>query len=233
MLDQELVDSDGPAVALFDDTIIRWLKTLIEPRSQVILGVVGCPGAGKSSLAQDLVQAACELGWGAVWLPMDGFHLADTELDRLGRAARKGAIDTFDVNGYLATLRRVRARTEVVYAPSFDRAVEQPIAGSIPIPPTARLVVTEGNYLLDNEDPWRGVATLVDEMWFCAVDEETRRGRLIRRHIAFGKSAATARQWVDTGDEVNAAAIEANRFRADRHVQSEADGGWSALDRQD
>ncbi len=110
---------------------------LLERERRVVLGIAGPPGAGKSTLAESVV-AAFE---GAVLVPMDGFHLADAELDRLGRRDRKGAIDTFDGYGYLAVLQRIRAGDHTVYAPQFSRDIEQPVAGSIPVTPEARLVV--------------------------------------------------------------------------------------------
>ena len=128
---------------------------------------------------------------------MDGFHLADAELERLGRRDRKGAIDTFDAYGYLAVLQRIRAQTgEVVYAPAFDRHIEQPIAGSIAVPPDARLVVTEGNYLLDDDPPWPSVRKLLSEVWFIDVPREERHRRLVARHVEFGKSPEQAEAWV-------------------------------------
>ncbi|MEU1126998.1 ATP-binding protein, partial [Streptomyces sp. NPDC005899] len=92
-----------------------------------ILGIAGPPGAGKSTLAARLVE---DLRGRAVLVPMDGFHLAQAELERLGRAGRKGAPDTFDAAGFAALLRRLRGpRTpETVYAPTFDRTLEEPIA---------------------------------------------------------------------------------------------------------
>ena len=142
----------------FDD-LLRRAASLARPGRRALLGIAGGPGAGKTTLAERLTR---ELnGDGEPWVahvPMDGFHLADVELDRLGRRNRKGAPDTFDAAGYAALLERLRGDEEgVVYAPGFERALEQPVAGSIPVPPTARLVVTEGNYLLVDEGPWRRV----------------------------------------------------------------------------
>ncbi len=152
---------------------------------------------------------------------MDGFHLADAELERLGRRDRKGAIDTFDAYGYLAVLQRIRAQTgEVVYAPAFDRHIEQPIAGSIPVPPDARLVVTEGNYLLDDDPPWPSVRKLLSEVWFIDVPREERHRRLVARHVEFGKSPEQAEAWVNTVDEPNAERIERVRHKADLVVTS-------------
>ena len=124
------------------------LEALLARDRRVILGITGSPGAGKTAMASQIASTIDD----AVHIPMDGFHLADVQLQRLGRLDRKGAIDTFDAYGYLALLQRIRRQdTEIVYAPAFDRDIEQPVAGSIGVAPTARLIVTEGNYLLDDD----------------------------------------------------------------------------------
>ena len=178
---------------------------------RALLGIAGAPGSGKSTLAAHLVAAVP----GAVQVPMDGFHLADAALDRLGRRARKGAPDTFDAAGYLALLRRLRAaEPAAVWAPEFDRHLEQPVAGAIEVPPTAPLVVTEGNYLLLAEQPWPAVAAELDEVWFCDLREELRVQRLVARHVRFGKEPAAAAEWVARVDGPNADRVRASRDRA-------------------
>ena len=189
------------------------VQELLDRERRVILGITGPPGAGKTVLAEAVVAST---GACAVHVPMDGFHLADVELERLGRRDRKGALDTFDGHGYLALLQRIRRElTEVVYAPSFDREIEQPVAGSIPILPDVRLVVTEGNYLLDDEPPWPSLRALMSEVWFVDVPPEERHGRLVARHVEFGKSPEQAEAWVATVDEPNAERIERVRPKAD------------------
>ncbi|WP_406091127.1 nucleoside/nucleotide kinase family protein [Streptomyces sp. NBC_01013] len=183
-----------------------------------ILGIAGPPGAGKSTLAEQLVGA---LGPLAVLVPMDGFHLAQAELERLGRAERKGAPDTFDAAGYAALLQRLRAPEPgtVVYAPAFDRSLEQPVAGAVPVPPGVPLVVTEGNYLLYGEGPWAPVRGLLDEAWFLELDQDVRIRRLVDRHVRFGKQRAYAERWVEGSDEANARLVAAGRDRADLVVR--------------
>lgn len=184
----------------------------LDRQQRVVLGITGAPGAGKSTLAES-VTAAFDA---AVYVPADGYHLADVELARLGRLDRKGAIDTFDSYGYLALLQRIRALpSHTVYAPAFHRDLEQPIAGSVPVAPGARLIVTEGNYLLDDDEPWPAVRALLDEVWFLDVGRDERQRRLIKRHTQFGKRTAQARAWVRDVDEPNAARIEACRHKAD------------------
>ena len=200
----------------FDDLLAR-ATALTAPGRRAVLGITGSPGAGKTTLAEHLVRTLN--GTGEPWVahvPMDGFHLADVELDRLGRRARKGAPDTFDAAGYAALLRRVREETgEVVYAPGFERVLEQPIAGAIPVLPTARLVVTEGNYLLLEAGSWGRVRACLDEVWFCETAEDERVRRLVARHEEFGKDHETALAWVWGTDQRNADLVATTRDRAD------------------
>ena len=177
-----------------------------------LLGVVGPPGAGKSTLAEAVVEA---LGDRAVLVPMDGFHLADAELARLGRSDRKGAPDTFDAAGYVHLLRRLVERTdEVVYAPVFRRELELAEAGALPVRRSVPLVVTEGNYLL-LDGPFAPVRGLLTECWYADVEREQRLAQLVARHERHGRSRAAALEWVERTDEPNARLVEATRERAD------------------
>ena len=178
-----------------------------------VLGLAGPPGAGKSTLAEALLA---EFAGVAQVVPMDGFHLANVELQRLGRQARKGAPDTFDADGCVALLRRLRVQREDerVYAPAFRREIEEPIAGAIPVFPHTRLVITEGNYLLLPDGAWAEVAGLLDEAWYVDVDDALRAERLVRRHMQFGRSAEAAAAWVAATDEPNAHLVAATRERA-------------------
>ena len=191
---------------------------LRERPGRVVLGITGAPGAGKSTLT-DLLLAGLRDSLGpesVAHLPMDGFHLADAQLERLGRRDRKGAPDTFDVDGYVSALERLHSQPDrTLFVPGFERDLEQPIAGAIAIPPSARLVITEGNYLLLPHGGWEGVRPLLREVWFVEVDDVVRRERLARRHEQFGKSPDEARAWVEEVDEPNAQLVTAQRDSAD------------------
>jgi pantothenate kinase len=178
-----------------------------------VLGITGPPGSGKGTLAGKLLD---ELGTKAVVVPMDGFHLAEAELHRLGRRERKGAPDTFDSAGYVALLRRLREPgRHAVYAPEFHRVVEESYAGSIRVDPEVPLVITEGNYLLLDEGPWAEVRELLDETWFLDPPREVLINRLVDRHAHHGKTRSAAREWVETTDLPNADRIIPTSKRAD------------------
>jgi pantothenate kinase len=200
----------------FTDLLAR-ASRLVVPGERRLLGIAGAPASGKSTLAAALVSG---LAPDAVLVPMDGFHLAEAELHRLGRDDRKGAPDTFDAAGYVALLRRLREQIDpVVYAPLFRRDVEEPIAGSIAVPRTVPLVITEGNYLLLDVQPWSAVRSLLDVAWFVDVDEGTRVQRLIARHLAFGRSPTTAAARAHGSDQLNADLVATTSSRADLVVR--------------
>ena len=198
--------------------LVERAQWLAESGPRRILGITGAPGAGKSRLAAALVKA---LGERAALVPMDGFHLANSELVRLGRRDRKGAIDTFDGAGYVALIRRLlRADEPVVYAPEFRREIEEAIAGVIAVPKSVSLVVTEGNYLLAEQEPWDQLNQLIDQVWYVDPGEEMRVARLVRRHIAYGKDPDAAKAWSLGSDQRNAELIAATQIKADLEVRS-------------
>jgi pantothenate kinase len=194
---------------------IRALE-LVKSSRRSILGLAGSPGAGKSTYAESLVRDLAAEGHQVALVPMDGFHLAHAQLADLGLTAVKGAPQTFDVDGYVALLRRLREPSgRTVWAPRFDRELEEPIAAGIPVSDETQLVVTEGNYLLLDQGPWATVRELLDECWFLDLDPGVRRERLTARHVRHGHDPDVARARTAGSDEANARLIEANRTRAD------------------
>ena len=204
----------GAKDATIAETYKDRINALRNGGGRKILGIVGPPGCGKSTLAAALLEL---LGDDAVAVPMDGYHLANVELARLGRAGRKGAEDTFDSAGYVSLLRRLKNQqgNEIVYAPEFRREIEEPIANAIPVFPETQLVITEGNYLLLDHGHWAGVSELLDEIWYVDIDHSVRRERLVKRHMHFGRSQNAAEDSVANTDEPNAVRIEATKHRAD------------------
>ena len=190
---------------------------------RVVVGMAGEPGAGKSTLAAALTAL---LDVPTAVVPLDGFHLADVELTRQGLLGRKGAPETFDAWGYAALIDRLRRRPDhTVYAPGFERDLEQPLAGAIAVLPEVEVVLTEGNYLLVDRPEWRAGRALLDECWYVDVDPDVRRARLVRRHVRFGKSQPDAESWVAEVDDVNAELVGQSRSRADLLVEVSSRAG--------
>jgi len=210
------------------DLLARDAIALASDSARAVLGIAGSPGAGKSTLVEELLDRIRAIK-GDDWvahIPMDGFHLADAQLDRIGARARKGAPDTFDVDGYAHLLERVRREIDApVYVPGFDRTLEQPLAAALVVLPLARLVVTEGNYLLLDDPQWVRARRAMDAVWFVASEEATRVERLVARHIEFGKSPQQARAWVATTDQPNSELVAGTAGRADRVIVNGA-AGW-------
>ncbi len=190
---------------------------LIVPGQRKILGLVAPPGAGKSTLAEALLAA---FPGDIQIVPMDGFHLANCQLARLGRSERKGAPDTFDAAGLACLMRRIKGQGdgEIIYAPDFRRDMEEAVAGAIAVEARTPLIITEGNYLLLDEGPWAVVRSALDEVWYLDVDDAVRQQRLLERHMRFGRTQAQALAWMNLSDEPNARRIAQTRHRADRVV---------------
>lgn len=182
-----------------------------------LIGIVGSPGTGKTTFA-DFVAAHLPPGT-CVIVPMDGFHLSNEVIEGTPLQLKKGAIETFDAGGYVSLLKRIHQRTEsVVYAPSYRRGLEDPIAASIAVPATARYILTEGNYLLSDQPPWNEIPKLLTETWFVQVPEHIRTERLIARHLSYGMSRDAAAEWAAGTDAANARYVETTRSRADHIV---------------
>lgn len=203
----------SPLISLTSlEEVVSRAKSLMDGERKIV-GLIGKPGAGKSTLSAQLIQ---QLGDQAAILNMDGYHLSNLALHELGRADRKGAPDTFDALGFTEILKRVKHEVDKnIYFPVFDRAIEESIAAQGVIVPSVKLVITEGNYLLHNGDNWSGVKNLLDESWFIEVDDSLRIERLVNRHHKFGKNKVDALSWATGSDENNAKIVAQTRESAD------------------
>lgn len=197
-------------------TAVQRARALAALPGRTLLGLVGAPAAGKSTLA-DTLSAAVD---GAVVVAMDGFHLPLAVLAEQGRLAEQGTPRTFDAAGFVALLRAVRT-CAAVRAPAFDRSVGEPVPDAVGVAAHAPLVIVEGNYLLLDSSPWDAVRGLLDAVWFVEAEEQVRVERLIARHVRFGRSVEDATRRATSGsDGANARLVTATRDRADLFVRT-------------
>ncbi len=197
------------------DSVVDRLEVLLaKSNGRLIVGLVGKPGAGKSTVAEEL-RDRMKLE-DMVVIPMDGYHLSQKVLEHQGIANRKGAPDTFDVKGFVSLLRRIRTEVEsTIYFPIFHREIEDSVAAEGFILPESKLIIVEGNYLLTRTDGWAEVGALLDESWYLEVDDELRLNRLITRHASYGKSPQEAKSWAEGSDERNAEIVVDSSSLAD------------------
>jgi len=187
--------------------------------TRMIIGIIGKPGGGKSTLSKFLLKGMDSTLVSIV--PMDGFHLSNKVLKELGRSDRKGAQDTFDVKGFTNLIERIKMDSaDPIYYPIFDRSIEESIAAQGVVYPSTRVVIVEGNYLMHDRDGWQEISPLLDQSWYAFLDEDIRVSRLISRHIAFGKDPESAKAWAKGSDQVNAKLIEAGVGRCDFLIRS-------------
>lgn len=208
------------ATTLDLDRAVPELLRLVDGSQRVVVGITGPPAAGKSTAATALAERLLASGVPTVVVPMDGFHLAQTVLDQRGWTPEKGAPHTFDAAGYVALIERIRReRDGSVWAPAFERSLEDPVAGSIEVTPQTRLVLTEGNYLLSPEPPWSRLPGLLDAIWYVDTPDPVRLDRLIARRRRYGATMQEATERAHGSDERNAELVRAGRERADALLQ--------------
>lgn len=198
-----------PAVNAVADRV----HDLLDGRPRLLVALAGAPGSGKSTLAAEVARRLNAQRIPTEVVPMDGFHLDNAVLDARGLRARKGAPETFDAAGFLHLIGRLRAGGEVI-APLFDRSRDLAIAGAQVVPAAARVVLCEGNYLLFDEDPWRGLAPLWDLSVRLDVALPELRQRLIQRWLDHGLSGAAATRRAEMNDIPNAARVAARALPA-------------------
>ena len=189
-----------------EDALFDSIAALSRTRGRLLVALAGPPGSGKTTLADGL---AARFGDVAVVLSMDGFHLENDALEKLGLLHRKGAPETFDVHGFIDLLTRVR-RGEATSYPTFDRRADATCPDAGFIPANANVVLVEGNYLLLNAAPWSELAPLFDLTVQIDVSDEELERRLVQRWLDHGMSPEDARARALGNDMRNAAMVKEN-----------------------
>jgi len=199
--------------------LFEQIQSLLDSQSiRSIIGIVGKPGAGKSTIVLE-IEKRFQPNEVAI-IPMDGYHLSNEALIALGRRDRKGAPDTFDTQSFISLITEVKSSPQVDHHfPIFHREIEASIEDEGIVPSLAKVIVIEGNYLFSDEHNWSEVFALLDHTWFIEIDEEIRMQRLITRHIKYGKTPEEAEEWSRGSDEANARFIALTKDRAENIIK--------------
>jgi pantothenate kinase len=182
-------------------------------RGRLIVAIAGAPGSGKSTFAEALLPLL-PAGSAAI-VPMDGFHFDNAILEKRGMAARKGAPETFDFDGFRHMLERLRRADGDVAVPLFDRKADLARAGAALVSAETKFVLVEGNYLLLDESPWYGLSPLFDVTVWLEVPAAELERRLTQRWLDHGLTLDHARNRTFGNDLPNAERIRARRRAAD------------------
>lgn len=200
------------------ELLFEQIQSLLNGQNpRTLIGIVGKPGAGKSTVVEEISKKFDSKTVSII--PMDGFHLSNEELISLGRRDRKGAPDTFNVEGFTSLIKRVKSDSKVDHMfPIFHREIEASIADEGMVPKESKVVVIEGNYLFSEAHGWNGIYPLLDHSWFIEIDDEIRIERLIARHVRYGKTREEAEAWSRGSDETNARFIGLTANRAENRI---------------
>lgn len=197
------------------DNLADRILAQAQTKGRFMVAIAGPPGAGKSTLADQLAQAIGRRGETAEVLPMDGFHMDDGVLRQKGLLARKGASETFDVRGFVDVVRAVRAAEVEVLVPVFDRSREQAVAAARIIAPTTRFIFVEGNYLLLDRPPWSLLHPCFDLSIAIHPERSVLHSRLMERWRSYGFDEEAALAKTELNDMLNAEDILQNSRPAD------------------
>jgi pantothenate kinase len=195
--------------------LVHELRKKAKGSARFMVAIAGAPGSGKSTLAHNLCGELKRLGETAIVVPMDGFHFDDSVLNARGHRPRKGAPFTFDVRGFEALLKRIRAREPEVAIAVFDRTMELSRAAADIVDDKAKFVLVEGNYLLLSEEPWNHLRPLFDYLVFIDVPRDELERRLIKRWLDHGFDMEYAKNWVASNDLLNIDAVISGSAAAD------------------
>ncbi len=198
-------------------TLLSHKLSTLAAGERYLLGIVGYPGAGKTTVSAWLEAGVNQLHPNrAKVVPMDGFHLSNEQLKQMRMLEYKGIPETFDGHGFTRLLKRLRTNSDqIVYCPRFERGIEASIPDDIAVLPINRLCIIEGNYLLLDREPWRQCKKILDEIWFLDVPFSTITPRLLARHMQGGRTPEGAKVKVESTDLPNARLIEQSKPRAD------------------
>ena len=196
------------------NTVLEAIEDKLKTQSRLIVSISGAPASGKSTLSTELARRLSLKKLSNTIVPMDGFHLDNRILDARGLRPRKGSPETFDAEGFIALIKRIKAG-ETVYVPEFDRARDISINAVQEVTAETQVVIIEGNYLMFDEAPWRSLADEWDLSICWSVPTRELRARLLQRWLSLNHSSTNAQRRVEQNDLPNAERVIAKQIECD------------------
>ena len=190
-------------ISKYVESVRTHLETLAKSNTRTLIAIAGQPASGKSTLAEQLQIQLNEISMPCGIVPMDGFHLDNEILKARGLLSRKGAPETFDVEGFKALLHQLITEKEVS-VPLFDRAGDIVIPNAVYIEEHHHHIIIEGNYLFLDEDVWRDLQPYWSLRVFISPSLEVLEQRLVQRWLAYGLEEAAAKARAASNDIPNA-----------------------------
>jgi pantothenate kinase len=198
-------------------------KANVNISNRFIVGIAGGPGSGKSAFAvrlKELINSKSTKSNSdlAQTFPMDGFHRKNSELESTGLLSVKGAPETFDVEGYLLILKRIRLG-ENLKAPIYSREAHDIIDNALPIEPHHKIIITEGNYLFYDAEGWCEIKDIIDLKIYINAAKGVCEKRLLERHMRGGKTEVEALEKIKMVDMENYDLIDQTKKYADEVIK--------------
>jgi pantothenate kinase len=208
-----------PSIRFSDEQkLARHIVHLTRGRPRTFVGIAGIPGAGKSTLARHLRDAFNHIAQRpdmSVVVPLDGFHLANSELEQRGQTGRKGSPETFLAQAFFAKLLEIKRSTRPVLLPLYSRQLHEPVADALEVLPEIPIVIVEGNYILCDFGVWSSIASLFDVKIFVDTSPEKAREWILRRHMDGGLISEEAEEKYERNDKPNSEIVASSRVAAD------------------
>ena len=189
--------------------------------TRLIVCIFGSPGSGKSTFSGNLNRELNKIdGLMSKVVPMDGFHFDNKILADRNMLQFKGSPETFDTNGFISLLAKLRQQPETDHViPIFDRELDLSRASARLIEKSTNILLIEGNYLMLNQAPWNRLQMFFDLTIKIESDRRILKDRLLKRWLDLGISKDQASEKIKQNDLPNSDLVENLSMPADLYIQ--------------